>query len=220
MADPPAVSRTQLSSVSSESAPNVQHLNIWWGKKYLIWFHSAKTLPAKKCEKIPFPGRRQRVEKSQESCFWFMLNCTLNTEQYSCPFFIPFTAPTSHSHIQDVYTHPAHFKSICTLLFQTASSYTHWIKRNTLISCIDSEFRIYFWMCCSHCIGPPCYVINPCSNSSCFCCGVTFTLTVYLACTLQSRLCQQAGGYSHTSHTLTLSASFIILLLFYSTTPL
>lgn len=43
---------------------------------------------------------------SQESCFWFMLNCTLNTEQYSCSFFILFTLHLLHIHTNRTYTHP------------------------------------------------------------------------------------------------------------------
>ncbi len=44
--------------------------------------------------------------RSQESCFWFMLNCTLNTEQYSCAFFILFTLHLLHIHTYRMHTHP------------------------------------------------------------------------------------------------------------------
>lgn len=65
----------------------------------------------KKCEKkrkIYFLAGGSVWNMSQESCFWFMLNCTLNTERCSCPLFILFQAvPTSHSHTQKIYT-PTH----------------------------------------------------------------------------------------------------------------
>lgn len=98
--DPRALSKIKLSSVSRESAPTLYRFV--GGKKYLIWFLSAKTLPAKKKKKSHFLADWSLWKRSQESCFWFMLNCTLNTEQYSCSFFIPllhrtdstFTCPT------------------------------------------------------------------------------------------------------------------------------
>lgn len=76
---------------------------------------------------------------SQESCFWFMLNCTLNTEQCSCPLFILLqAAPTSHSHLQKIYTPTHHrFKEFepscwCTL------------RRKALILSQNWE-EVYFW---------------------------------------------------------------------------
>lgn len=72
-----------------------------------------------KKRKIYFLAGSSVWNMSQESCFWFMLNCTLNTEQCSCPLFILFqAAPTSHSHTQKIYapTHLPHFQRIWTLL--------------------------------------------------------------------------------------------------------
>ena len=71
------------------------------GKKYLIRFHSAKTLPGKK-KKAYFLAESSEQNRSQESCFWFTLNCTLNIEQYSCPVFILFTL---HVHTQSANSH-------------------------------------------------------------------------------------------------------------------
>lgn len=105
------------------------------GKKYLIWFRSAKTLPAENLKTTRARGREGGREKkkshfladgsvwnrSQESCFWFMLNCTLNTEQYSCPFFIRLSHCTyftfTHAH-----THPPRSQRIWSLPFQTSNS--------------------------------------------------------------------------------------------------
>lgn len=90
---------------------------------------------------------------SQESCFWFMLNCTLNTEQCSCPLFILLqAAPTSHSHLQKIYT-PAHhrFKEFepscwCTL------------RRNSLILSQNWE-DVYFWSRISTSVVPTVHLL-------------------------------------------------------------
>lgn len=60
----------------------------------------------KKKKKSHFLADGSVWNRSQESCFWFMLNCTLNTEQYSCPFFILFTLYLLHIHTCRKYTHP------------------------------------------------------------------------------------------------------------------
>ena len=119
-----------------------------------------------------------------------MLNCTLNTEQYSCPFFILFTLyPTSRSHIQTTHTPawPA-FKEFGPLRSRLVNAWS-----NTLMSCVNSVYecrsRVSIFLpdvlypfstlrSTQVCHQPE----FSCCNSSCLCYA---TFPVYLASTLQ-----------------------------------
>lgn len=102
---PPRSPKTQLSSVS---ASNVQHVNIKRGEKIPHLIPFCKDFTCKK--KSHFLADSSLWNRSQESCFWFMLNCTLNTEQYSCPFFsfLLHYFTFTYSELIHTTTHPGH----------------------------------------------------------------------------------------------------------------
>lgn len=85
--------------------------------------------------------------RSQESCFWFMLNCTLNTEQYSCPFFILFTLYRLHILTHRKYTHPPTQvpKNLYTHV-PNNPAHAHPASKETLILYKFRRQRLLFWM--------------------------------------------------------------------------
>lgn len=93
---------------------------------------------------------------SQESCFWFMLNCTLNTEQCSCPLFILFSGCTyfTFTHTENIHTHSPHFQRIWPLLLaHTPEKHPHF----------DLKLRVHLFLVTDPGFCP--------SNSFCICCG-------------------------------------------------
>lgn len=114
-----------------------------------------------------------------------MLNCTLNTEQYSCPFFILFTLHLLHIHTYRTYrpthTHYSFKEFVPSCSKQPA--HTHCAQRNSLISCINSEFSIYFWMCCTHSLNWPtllCHKSWLCFQQQFLCLLCSYTQTHYV----------------------------------------
>lgn len=190
MADPPYRLQNSTFSVSSESASNFQHFLHSAGKKIPHLIPFCKVFTCKKIwKKSHFLADSSIWNRSQESCFWFMLNCTLNTEQYSRPFFILFTLHLLHIHTYRIYTHPPTL--ISKILYPPVPNIqlTHTFhpeKHPHLMYNFRVQHLFLDMLCPFPSIGPPYYVINPdfsCSNSSCFCCRVTFSIILYLACT-------------------------------------
>ena len=133
-------------------------------------------------KKIPFPGRRQRRER--ETGKLLLIHAKLHSQHRTVflSVFHPFhTAPTSHSHIENIYTptHPVpNIQLTHTLHPEKHPHFMYKFRVQHLFLDVLCPFPL---------IGPPYYIINPgfgCSNSSCFCCRVTFGVAVYLACTL------------------------------------
>ena len=87
------VSHIQLSAFLTS---NIQ----FGGKKIPHSIPFCKDFTWQKKKKAYFLAESSEQNLSQESCFWFTLNCTLNIEQYSCPVFILFTLHVHTEHKQ------------------------------------------------------------------------------------------------------------------------
>lgn len=148
MADPPAVSKFQLSSVSSVSAPNFQHFSIWMGKNTSFDSILQRLYLQKSKKKIPFPGRRQHGE--WEPGKLLLIHAKLHTQHRTVflSVFHPFhAAPTPHSHIQDTHTptHPSFKEFVPSCSKQPACSHTPSPSRETPSFHVKIHFGIYFW---------------------------------------------------------------------------
>lgn len=114
---PPAVSKTQLSCVST-SLPQTSN-TLTFGKEkipHLIPF--CKDFTCKKIwKKIPFPGRRQHME--QEPGKLLLIHAKLHSQHRTV--FLSVFHPYSHctyftfTHTEHIHTHPPSFQIICTL---------------------------------------------------------------------------------------------------------